>query len=57
MANIASTNGNKSVSIEVDISSGTTSTCWINGSYEIQVNVADKPEEPSSVSAAVASED
>ena len=56
MANIPATNGNKSVSIEVDISSGTTSTCWINGTYEVQVNVADKPEETSSASA-VASEE
>ena len=48
MANISSTNGNKSVTIEVDISSGTTSTCWVNGSYEIQINIADKPEDSSS---------
>ncbi|MBE6731854.1 MAG: hypothetical protein E7564_09215 [Ruminococcaceae bacterium] len=57
MANFAETNGNKNVNIEVDISAGTTSTCWVNGSYEIQVNVADKPEETSSVSEAAVSED
>ena len=50
MANIATTNGSKSVTVDVDTSSGATSTCWVNGSYAIQVLVTDKQEESASVS-------
>lgn len=52
MANYANTNGNKAVPVEVDISSGVTSTCWVNGTYSVQVSVTDKPEDVSLESAA-----
>ena len=50
LAPVTSNNGSKSVTIDVDISSGITSTCWVNGDYHIQISLQDKPEETSSTS-------